>query len=240
MHTTLLPNQRLTRTFLPVDFSVTTWEALEPWYRQLLDAQPSGVDELKAWLHRRSELESVVGEDLAWRYIRMNADTADVSRAEAFQHFIENIEPHLAPVNHALNQKLVAHPAADALQDSGHRIYLRNVRNAIELFREANIPLMVELSTLQQEYGRICSAMTIEHEGKELTLQQAARLLEEPDRDLRKRKTAMHWMPCSISSLPCAKKWPATPVLPTSAITCTKSSVVLTTPLKTAKPFTER
>jgi oligoendopeptidase F len=187
MHTTLLPNQRLTRTFLPADFSVTTWEALEPWYRQLLDAQPSGVDELKAWLHRRSELESVVGEDLAWRYIRMNADTADVSRAEAFQHFIETIEPHLAPVNHALNQKLVAHPAADALQDGGHRIYLRNVRNAIELFREANIPLMVELSTLQQEYGRICSAMTIEHEGKELTLQQAARLLEEPDRDLRKR-----------------------------------------------------
>ena len=187
METTLLPDQHLRRTFLPNDFTVTTWEALEPWYRQLLEAQPSGVEELKAWLQRRSELESVVGEDLAWRYIRMNADTADVALAEAFQHFIETIEPHLAPVNHALNQKLVSHPDADALAGSGYRIYLRNVRNAIELFREDNIPLMVELSTLQQEYGRICSAMTIDHEGKELTLQQAARLLEEPDRELRQR-----------------------------------------------------
>jgi oligoendopeptidase F len=59
------------------------------------------------------------------------------------------------------------------------------VRKSIELFREQNIPIQAELSVLQQQYGVISGKMTIEVDGKEYTLQQAAKFLENPDRKLR-------------------------------------------------------
>ena len=63
--------------------------------------------------------------------------------------------------------------------------YLRTVRKSIELFREENIPLQAELAVLQQQYGIITGKMTIEVNGQEYTLQQAAKFLESHDRKLR-------------------------------------------------------
>jgi oligoendopeptidase F len=62
---------------------------------------------------------------------------------------------------------------------------LRNVKKNIELFREANIPIQAELSVMQQQYGVIAGKMTVEVQGKEYTLQQAAKFLESSDRTLR-------------------------------------------------------
>ena len=56
---------------------------------------------------------------------------------------------------------------------------------SIELFREENIPIAAELSVLQQQYGAIAGKMTVEVDGKEYTLQQAAKFLESSDRKLR-------------------------------------------------------
>ncbi|MFM7216679.1 MAG: M3 family oligoendopeptidase, partial [Bacteroidota bacterium] len=66
-----------------------------------------------------------------------------------------------------------------------YSIYLREVRNAIDLFREANIPLNAELSVKEQKFGEIAGAMSVEVGGKELTLQQAANHLRMPDRSHR-------------------------------------------------------
>jgi len=62
---------------------------------------------------------------------------------------------------------------------------LRSVKKSIELFREENIPILAELSVLQQQYGTIAGKMTVEVEGKEYTLQQAAKFLESSDRKIR-------------------------------------------------------
>src|SRR5690606_28144966 len=54
-----------------------------------------------------------------------------------------------------------------------------------QLYRETNIPLQAELKQLESSYGAIIGAMTIEHQGEELTMPQAAQLLKTPDRNLR-------------------------------------------------------
>jgi oligoendopeptidase F len=46
--------------------------------------------------------------------------------------------------------------------------------------------LFLEINTLQQEYGKICSEMLVNIDNKEYTLQQAAKFLEKSDRKLRK------------------------------------------------------
>src|SRR4030095_8461695 len=63
--------------------------------------------------------------------------------------------------------------------------YLRNVRKSIDLFREENVPIQAELSVMQQQFGQIAGKMTVEVNGQEYTLQQAAKFLEDPDRKLR-------------------------------------------------------
>src|SRR5690606_80878 len=63
--------------------------------------------------------------------------------------------------------------------------YLRNVKKNIDLFREENIPLQSELSVMAQQFGVISGKMTIEVKGKEYTLQQATKFLEDHDRELR-------------------------------------------------------
>lgn len=54
------------------------------------------------------------------------------------------------------------------------------------MYREANIPLFIQEQKLEAEYENIISQMTIQHEDKEITMQQASKLLESKDRNLRK------------------------------------------------------
>ncbi|RZK34044.1 MAG: M3 family oligoendopeptidase, partial [Hymenobacter sp.] len=85
------------RHYLPEEFYVTDWASLEPFFQELQTRALPDVAALEQWLLDRSELEAVLSEDLAWRYIRMTCDTQDESRAESFQFFVQDIEPQVAP-----------------------------------------------------------------------------------------------------------------------------------------------
>ena len=173
------------RKFLPADFTITTWDALQPFFEALRSRELNSAEALHQWLDDSSELEAVISEDASWRQIRMTLDTTNEDYEQAFTYFVTEIEPKMKPYGFALNQKLVASPFAEGLDKSQYFPYLRSVRNSIELYREENIPIQSELSVLAQQYGVISSKMTIEQGGKEYTLQQAARLLQNPDRGTR-------------------------------------------------------
>ena len=81
--------------------------------------------------------------------------------------------------------KLINSPFVEQLNKEKFKIYLRGVKNQIDIYRQENIPLFTTLQEKQQTYGSICAAMTIEHQGKPLTLQQAAQHLKSTDRNLR-------------------------------------------------------
>ncbi|HVZ25068.1 MAG TPA: M3 family oligoendopeptidase, partial [Sediminibacterium sp.] len=94
-------------------------------------------------------------------------------------------QPRIQPYADQLNRKLIDCAYTDQLDQQKYYTYLRSVKKNIQLFREANIPLLSELSVLQQQYGTIAGKMTVEVEGNEYTLQQAAKFLESHDRKLR-------------------------------------------------------
>ena len=180
--------QRPPRHYLAEDFTVTNWSALEPLFIELRDRAIADAAGLERWLLDRSELEAALSEDLAWRYIRMTCDTQDPQRAEAFQYFVNEIEPQVAPYDHALNEKMLASPYLNGLDASRYGVFLRSVRRASEIYREKNIPLKTEISTKQQQYAATVGAMTVTLDGQEMTLPQAADYLKSPDRT--KRETA--------------------------------------------------
>jgi len=185
--------KKLPRQFLPEDFVVTTWEALQPYFEELKQRPLTSLEALEQWLKDMSELEAVISEDACWRQIRMTCDTTDKSLEEAFAYFCMQIQPQLQPYADALNKKLVASEWVKDLDQQEYTTYLRNVNKQIKLFREENIPLQAELSVMAQQYGAIAGKMTITVNEQEYTLQQAAKFLESGDRALREdvfRKTA--------------------------------------------------
>ncbi|GAB2794349.1 oligoendopeptidase F [Hymenobacter luteus] len=179
--------QRPPRQYLPESFTVTEWAAIEPYFIELRDRVIRSAPELEQWLLNRSELESVLSEDLAWRYIRMTCDTQDQAQAEAFQYFVSEIEPNVAPYDHALNEKMMASEFLGELDPARYRIFVRSVRQALEIYRAENIPLKTEISTKQQQYAAIAGAMTVTLDGEELTLPRAADRLKSPDRAVREQ-----------------------------------------------------
>jgi oligoendopeptidase F len=177
--------QPVPRRFLPAGFTITTWDTLEPYFRQLLERPLTSKADLEQWLKDSSELEAVISEDACWRQVRMTCDTENKQLEEAFNYFYLEIAPKMQPLADQLNRKLVDCAFTAELDHDKYFTYLRSIKKSIELFREENIPLQAELNVMQQQFGQIAGKMTVEVNGTEYTLQQAAKFLENPDRKLR-------------------------------------------------------
>lgn len=177
--------RKLPRHYLPVDFTVIDWTALEPYFIEL-EARPiHSATDLQQWLKDASELEAIISEDVCWRQIKMTCDTENKALEESFNFFMLEIQPKMQPWSDKLNRKLVSSPFVNELDQDKYFTYLRNVKKNIDLFQEINIPLQAEVNVLQQQFGMIAGKMTVTVNGQEFTLQQAAKFLEDPDRSLR-------------------------------------------------------
>lgn len=176
--------EKTNRTFLSSVLSFT-WENLKPYFDNLLNREIESKADLMQWLKDRSELNAVLEEEFAWRYIRMNIDTTNKDLQESFQFFVEKVNPEIAPFENKLNQKLYDSDFKKDLIEDGFPILLRSVANQIELFREENIPLFTKLESESQKYGAISAGMSIVYNGEEFTLQAAAKFLKNTNRKIR-------------------------------------------------------
>jgi oligoendopeptidase F len=179
--------QKLKRNYLPENFTVTDWPTLQPFFEDLKERAIESVSTLEQWLQDLSELQAVISEDACWRQIRMTCDTENKDLEEAFNYFCMEIEPYIKPYTDALNKKLMASPFVHQLDQETYFTYLRGVEKEIRLFHENNITLSAELNMLAQQYGSITGKMSVTIEGKEYTLQQAAKFLMQSNRALRQQ-----------------------------------------------------
>jgi oligoendopeptidase F len=185
MSKSVLPSKKK-RIFLKENFAIEQWEAIKPYYDDLLNRKINAKEDLKKWFRDRSELESALSEDLGWRYIRMTGDTANKEYADKFNYFIAEIQPHVAPYSHKLNEKALLNPFfKDVKLERGYDVLSRLIEKDFKIFREENIPLITEVEQAAHQFGSISGAMTVQMEDKELTLQQAADYLQGNDREKR-------------------------------------------------------
>lgn len=178
---------------MPSNFQPTSFEVIEPYYNHLLNidwnteavtdtthgSNDHGV--FAAWLANRSELESCLDEQQAWLYVALSCDTENTDKRKAYEFFVQEIYPKIAPLDDALNAKMLAYPGLDRYHEPGFDRLLRMVRNARELYREENIPLQTELKGLESQYGAKTGSLSIVYNGHEYTLPQAQNLLKSPD-----------------------------------------------------------
>jgi oligoendopeptidase F len=174
------------RSYIAKDIVLRTFEDVEGYFKELLLRELNELSSYKKWLADVSELEAFLEEDGAWRYIKMSIDTTNPELTESYTYFVTEIQPKLAPLSNDLNKKMMESDFHKELsEDPAYAIYFRSVGVQLDIFREENIAIEAYLSEKSQEYGSISAAQTIEHEGKNLTMQQASVHLKNQNEALR-------------------------------------------------------
>lgn len=173
------------RSFVSDSLQINSWSDIETYYQNLSDRKINSVQDLKTWMQNTSEVDTVMSEHLGWLYIRMTCNTQDKSLTEAYQFFVNEIQPKISPFDDLLNKKFESSEFKNQL-DHRYDNFRKSVETGIALYREENIPLTAQMQTLEQKFGEIAGEMSIEYNGQTLTLQQASNHLRSTDREQRK------------------------------------------------------
>ncbi len=161
-------------------FADATWESLAPYYRAL-DEEPLDAASLPGWLARWSRLDELVTEAASLAMIAYTADTADKAKETAHLRFSTEVLPQLEEAEVALAKRFVAIGSdRDDLQTT-----LRRFRTAIEIFREANVPLVSEAEGLAAKYQQVTGTMTADWGGEAVPLPRLSPFLKSRDRAVR-------------------------------------------------------
>jgi oligoendopeptidase F len=134
-----------------------------------------------------SALGEVIDEAYTVAHNAHACNTQDPALEKNYMRFAQEIIPGLQPLLFEFQKKFVAHPALAGLTDPKVAVLVRRWRAEVELYREANIPLQTRVAELTTQYNKLCGKMVVEFKGKQYTLQQMARFLEETDRPTRQQ-----------------------------------------------------
>ncbi len=182
------------KSILPDILNTKNADIIISYFQNLLDIEISSNEDLEVFFQDVSRLESAVSEEMAWRYIKMTCNTQDQEIEKSYLEFVQEIQPKVAPIEDQLNIKIVDTKFSKSFEDNqAYFIYLRSLRSAVDLFREKNISIQSELSTLASEYSAIQGKQTIVWEGETITLQRASNILLTPNRVNREKIWNLIW-----------------------------------------------
>jgi oligoendopeptidase F len=154
----------------PIDLG--DWSQIAPLFDQLETriAAAQSVADLEAWLLAWGELSAALDEEASRRYIAMSCHTDDADAEKAYLQFVEQIEPELKPRQFKLEKLFIAHPQRTKLPSPRYDVFIRDVQNHVELFREENVALETEESKVGQQYQKLSGSLTVQFRGEEKTL----------------------------------------------------------------------
>jgi oligoendopeptidase F len=173
------------REYLADDFDAADIEQIAAGYRELAGREVPDVSSLERWCVDWSELQAAVYEEIVRLRIASTRNTEDTEIKDRYTDWMSNVYPKVKEREFALWKKLAGHPSAEELPSDEFAVFLRSVRNAVEMYREENTPLEKEAEFLAREYDEVRGAMTVEFDGEERTFPQLHKYMEEQDREKR-------------------------------------------------------
>jgi oligoendopeptidase F len=169
------------RQFVPDNIDLSNVGQVVSLYNKLYERDITSIEQLERFLLDRSELDAVLSQYEAVLYIRMTCQTDDSAKAQAYKRYIETVKP----LKDKLDRKYLESSKSFALDKKRYEVYDRDTKADVELFREENVPLQTKEELLSQEYQTICGAMTVDFQGKEYTMAEVNKFIEQTDRSVR-------------------------------------------------------
>lgn len=171
--------------YVPANLNARSWDELRPLYQALIARAINSKRDLERLILDRSELDAAASEAGTSLHISMTCDTEDKAIKDAYLDFITNVQPRLKEVGFELDKKIVNDPHVRELDQERYRVYLRDLRAAVDLFRPENVAIETDLAKLEQEFHSINGAMMAKFRGQEVPLPQMSKYLEETERATR-------------------------------------------------------
>jgi oligoendopeptidase F len=157
-----------------------TWDDIAGWYDDLATVSLDGSN-LESWLTTWSRLDELVTEAASLAMIDYTCDTTDGTKEAAHLRFSTDILPRLEEKEVILARRLVE--AGTSRSDM--QTVVRRFRTAIEIFREANVPLVAEAEGLAARYQQVTGGMTAEWGGERVPLPRLSPFLKSREREVR-------------------------------------------------------
>lgn len=173
------------RRQLPDRFDPTDPKAVTREYEKLEKRDLPDAGALENWILDWEELGSAIHDRYSRAHVATTVDTTDEAAEKRYFQICEEILPLTETFGFKLNRKLLSCAWAAQL-DSYYDCYVRAAKIEAEIFREKNVGLKVEERKLVTEFEKIMGGMSAVFRGRELTMQQLGRFLEEPDRATRR------------------------------------------------------
>ena len=174
------------RRFVADDTDLGNWDEMAALFGRLRGAKLDTAAAVEEWLLDLSELQAAIAEEYSARYIEMTCHTDDPGREKAYLTFLEEIMPKCEPEYFELSRKYLAAPGRAGLPQERFLVYDRARETEVAIFRQENVALQTQDEVLSQQYQKVCGEMAAEFDGREQTLPQLARYLEETDRGVRR------------------------------------------------------
>ncbi|MDR3574252.1 MAG: M3 family oligoendopeptidase [Anaerolineaceae bacterium] len=162
------------------------WPKFQPFAKQLTKVNINSGN-LEEWLKDWSLLSECIDELYNRLSVAITVNTTDKAAESQFNHFMDDIYPKWMEYDQELKLKLLE----SGLEPPGFEIPLRNYRAEAKLFKADNLPLLSEEQKLSNEYNQIIGAMTVEWQGREVTISQLKSVDQNNDRVLREKAWRM-------------------------------------------------
>jgi oligoendopeptidase F len=172
---------------VPGDLDAGSLPALEPWFASLEQRRLATVEDLERWLRDESELLARIGAEQARRYIRMTCHTDDAAAKADYLAMEQQVMPRVKVLADALDRKFLASAPLGELDRTRYEVLIRRRRTQSELFRPENTDLQRQEAELQTQQQAIMGGISVEFDGRTLTLQQLGPYYESQDRGVRER-----------------------------------------------------
>jgi oligoendopeptidase F len=146
------------------------------------DLHPTAME---PWLQEWSDLSAVMHEANAQIQREITENTADAEAEQRFLTFVEKILPQVRVADQALRDKLLG--VAGFVPSPETQEMVRRFRAEASIYREENVPLLSELTVMENEYGKLTGALTIDWDGQTETLPKARQRQRSLDRNEREQ-----------------------------------------------------
>lgn len=178
----MTPPNELFKT-LPQDTAplmVWSWKEFAPYYQELVERQLSSAtvaDFMRDWTHLHDRIDEVY----ARLSVAKDLNTMDKEAEARYLRFLNEIYPKFKESEQKLKAKLLA----SGLTLPEFDLPLRKMQAEAAIYRDENLPLLVEEQKLGTEYNKIVGSQTVQWEGREVTLTQLKPVYQETDREKR-------------------------------------------------------
>lgn len=158
-----------------------TWDEIEPHYQGLLDFDLT-QENFETWLQEWDKLARLLSEMEARIGVQLNQDVTDAVAEANYERFYTEVDPQRQVYDQKIQTKLVE-SQIEVPDWFAHA--MRDIETRVGLFRDENIPLITEISTLTSQYDKITGSQTAEWNGEEVPLMQLLQYMVASDRTIR-------------------------------------------------------